>query len=357
LVGLSIYTARPTIRASRAGRALLDSLLLGGDWRMRMAVLALLIGCATAVSAAEPYHLIPGAVPLDAGPDGNTIVLDGPKGLIVFDTGRHTDHAQAILDYAKQRGRQIAAIVNSHWHLDHTTGNWDIRQAYPHVAVYASNAMEGALQTFLKDSRAQTDALLADPKTDKATRDQLERAITVTDHPKRIRPDHIVARSRRMTIAGRPLEVHLARLAATEGDIWVYDERSRTVLSGDLVVGLVPFMDTACAEGWSKALDEIAKVPFTTLIPGHGDPMTRDDFLQWRTAYNNFVSCGRSTTAEKGCIQGWLHDAAKFIPADHRGYVGGAAGYYIETRLRSSPEEQQRYCRPLSAATWHKQTS
>ena len=61
---------------------------------MRMAVLTLLIGCATAASAAEPYHLIPGAVPLDAGPDGNTIVLDAPKGLIVYDTGRHPEHAQ-----------------------------------------------------------------------------------------------------------------------------------------------------------------------------------------------------------------------------------------------------------------------
>src|SRR5947208_9872031 len=225
------------------------------------AVLALImLGACGAPATSAPYHLISGAVPLDKGPDGNTIVLDGPKGLIVYDTGRHPEHAQAILDYAKQRGRPIAAIVNSHWHLDHTTGNWDIRQAYPDVTVYASKAIEGALQTFLKDSRAQTGAMLADPKTDKATRDQLERAVEVIDHPERIRPNHIVARSGRMTIAGRPLEVHLARLAATEGDVWVYDARSRTVLSGDLVVGLVPFMDTACADGWSKALDEIAEV-------------------------------------------------------------------------------------------------
>ena len=121
----------------------------------------------------SPYHLIPGAVPLNSGPDGNTIVLNAPRGLIVFDTGRHPEHAQKILDYAKARHRPIAAIVNSHWHLDHTTGNWDIRQAYPHVAVYASNAIEGALATFLKDSRADTDKMLADPKTPASVRDQL----------------------------------------------------------------------------------------------------------------------------------------------------------------------------------------
>jgi glyoxylase-like metal-dependent hydrolase (beta-lactamase superfamily II) len=299
--------------------------------------------------AAEPYHLIPGAVPLDSGPDGNTVVLDAPQGLIVFDTGRHPEHARAILDYAKARHRPIAAVINSHWHLDHTTGNWDIRRAYRHVNVYASNAIEGALATFLKKSRADTDKMLADPKTTPAVRDQLERGIAVIDHPDRIRPNRIVTKSGRMTIAGRALDVHLARFAATEGDVWLYDPRTRTAIVGDLVVGLVPFMDTACPGGWSKALGQIAAVPFRTLIPGHGNPMTRADFATWRSAYDRFVACGRSKVPVKQCVAGWQHDAAKFIDPDHRKYVDGAAAYYIETRLRSSPVEQQRYCKPLTA--------
>src|SRR4051812_47866971 len=140
---------------------------------MRIALdLALVLLMASTARAAEPYHLIPGAVPLDQGPDGNTVILEAPQGLIVFDTGRHPEHAQAILDYAKAQHRPIAAVINSHWHLDHTTGNWDIRQAFPHVDIYASSALEGALQTFLRDSRANTDQMLADPKTSAATRDQ-----------------------------------------------------------------------------------------------------------------------------------------------------------------------------------------
>src|SRR5690349_3277318 len=110
--------------------------------------LTFLVGSGAA-SAVEPFHFIPGQVPADKGPDGNTIVLDAPKGLIVFDTGRHPEHAQAILDYAKARRRPIAAIVNSHWHLDHTTGNADIRAVYPTAPVYQSNAVNGALLTFL----------------------------------------------------------------------------------------------------------------------------------------------------------------------------------------------------------------
>ena len=178
---------------------------------------SILLTLAGAAKGAEPYHLITGAVPLDSGPDGNTIVLDGPKGLIVFDTGRHPEHAQKILDYAKARRRPIAAVVNSHWHLDHTTGDWDIRQAYPRVDVYASGALEGALATFLKNSRANTDKALTDPKTPPAVRDQLLRGRAVIDHPERIRPNQVIAKSGRMVIAGRALDVHLAKFAATEG--------------------------------------------------------------------------------------------------------------------------------------------
>jgi glyoxylase-like metal-dependent hydrolase (beta-lactamase superfamily II) len=315
---------------------------------MRAAVLTLaLLG---SVASAEPYHFIPGRVPLDwQGPDGNTTILNAPKGLIVVDTGRSPMHARAILDYAKARHRPIAAIINSHWHLDHTTGNYDIRQVYPRAEVYASTAIDGALVGFLNNGRVQGDRMLADSKTPTGQRAQMIRGRYRIDHPNTLRPTRPVVRSGRMTIAGRTLDVHLAKFAATEGDVWIYDPKTRTAVVGDLVVGIVPFMDTACAEGWSKALDAVAATPFTTLIPGHGAPMDRADFLTWRKAYNDFVACGRSSADKKQCVDGWERDAARFIDPEHRDYVRGAAEYYIDTRLRSSPDEQQKYCKPLTA--------
>jgi len=322
---------------------------------MRILVVAglMLLGCAgsSKASVPEPYHLIPGRIPLDwQGPDGNTIVLDAPKGLIVFDTGRSPQHAQAILDYAKQRHQPVAAIINSHWHLDHTTGNYDIRQVYPRAAVFASNAVDGALASFLNKSRVQVDRMLADPKTPEGEKDQALRGRFRIDHPETLRPTRPILKSGRMVIAGRTLDIHLSKFAATEGDVWLYDPKTRTAIVGDLVVGLVPFMDTACAQGWSKALDAIAEVPFKTLIPGHGPVMTRADFGTWRKAYNDFVECGQSKADKKQCIDGWEQEAAQFIDSEHRGYVRAAASYYIDTRLRSSPEEQQRYCKPLRAS-------
>jgi len=295
----------------------------------------------------EAYHLIPGSVPMDKGPDGNSIFLDAPKGLILVDTGRHPEHAQQLLDYARERGKPIAAIVNTHWHLDHTTGNADIRAVYPAAQVYATTAIEGALKSFLNKGREQAEKRIADPKTPADERAQLIRGRSRIDNPDTLRPTVPVTKSGTMKIAGRKLEVHVAPFAVTEADLWLYDPATRVAIVGDLVVDIVPFMDTACPDGWKKALEEVAATPFVTLIPGHGAPMNRAQFLQWEQAYDNFVDCGHSTRLKEECVAGWKKDAAPFIDAEHSGYVIEAATYYLDTRLRSSPEEQQKYCRPL----------
>jgi len=138
--------------------------------------------------------------------------------------------------------------------------------------------------------------------------------------------------------------VNLAPFAATEGDVWLYDSAARLVIAGDLVVAQVPFMDTACPEGWRRALDAIAATDFATLVPGHGDPMTKPQFLTWRTAFSNLLDCSGSERPRADCIAGWRRDAAAFIPAGREAMTDEYVGYYLDTRLRAAPEEQVRYC-------------
>src|SRR5262245_46731116 len=86
--------------------------------------------------SAEPI-VVPGGFEKGRQPDGNSVVFDAPDGLIVVDTGRHAAHVDAVIAEARRAGKPIAAIVNTHWHLDHTGGNAELLAAYPGAQVYA----------------------------------------------------------------------------------------------------------------------------------------------------------------------------------------------------------------------------
>ncbi len=320
---------------------------------MRKSVLPLALLLASACASAQTdgaggYDLIPGTFEPNRGPDGNSIFLEAPDGLILIDTGRHPAHRDRLLGFARERGRPIAAIVNTHWHLDHSTGNAEIRAAYPRSALYATTAVEGALVGFFPQSRASAERYLASGQATPEQRAEIARGFAAMDNADALRATRPVSDSADMTIAGRRLRVNVARFAVTEGDIWIYDPAQRLLIAGDLVVAPVPFMDTACPEGWRRALDEIAATEFVTLIPGHGQPMDRTQFLAWRSAFNNLLDCASSTRPREECIAGWQRDAGQFIAPADQARMGQMAGYYIDSRLRSAPDERQLYCRPLS---------
>jgi glyoxylase-like metal-dependent hydrolase (beta-lactamase superfamily II) len=313
------------------------------------ALVALSAACAFAPASAQTasgYHLVPGTFEPNRGPDGNSIFLDAPDGLILVDTGRHPEHRDRLLAYARERGRPIAAVINTHWHLDHSTGNGDIRAAYPQADLYASDAVDGALTGFLADSRAQAQRMLAEGQVPAPRQAEIRRFLDVMDHPETLRPTRPVTASGGMDIAGRRLQVNVARYAATAGDLWIFDPASGLLIAGDLVVAEVPFMDTACPEGWRAALETIAATPFTTLIPGHGAPMDRAAFLAWKTAYDDLLDCGASDRPREQCIAGWRADAGRFIGAGREAMIDEMTGYYLDTRLRSAPAEREKYCRP-----------
>jgi glyoxylase-like metal-dependent hydrolase (beta-lactamase superfamily II) len=306
-----------------------------------------LVGTAPSSGREAGWHLVPGSFEPGRQPDGNSVFLEAPEGLILIDTGRHPEHQAALLAYARARGKPVAAIVNTHWHLDHTGGNAELRAAYPKAAVYGSTAVEGALSGFFPKSRKSAEEFLASGQASPGQQAEIEGDFAAAEDAASLRATRPVTRSGKVRVAGRPLRLNLARFAATEGDVWVYDERSKVVVAGDLVVGPVPFFDTGCPEGWRQALGEIAAIPFVTLIPGHGEPMTRPQFFQWRAAFDNLLDCAASARTKEVCVAGWKSDAAAFIPAADR-RIDSMVGYYLDSRLRAPAEERDRYCRPLA---------
>jgi glyoxylase-like metal-dependent hydrolase (beta-lactamase superfamily II) len=300
-------------------------------------------GCAAHAPARDAFQ--PGHIDLERGPDGNTVIFDARDGLVVVDTGRHPEHARAILDHARAVGKPVAAIVNTHWHLDHTTGNRDILAAYPAASLIATNAIAGALTGFLARGRDSAAARLADPDLPADERARTERAIAAMDDRRAMVPADPIERDEEVAIAGRRFELHVAPRAATEADLWLVAPDEGVAVVGDLVVAPSPFFDTGCEEGWSRALDAIGRAEWTTLIPGHGAPMSRADFTRWRAAFDNWLACAASDRPVAACTDGWMADAAGFYSEAEAPSVRRLQDYYVGEVLRAPADKRMDYCR------------
>ena len=296
-----------------------------------------------AMPVAPELYLIPGAFPKDQQPDGNSLVVVAPQGLIVVDTGRHAAHTQQIVDFATLMNRPVVAIINTHWHLDHIGGNVMLRDKYPGVSIYASGALRDAQNGFLKDYRQQ---LLEAISTAKPGQDvsAWRTEIGLIDAGGKLAPTQIIDKTATLDVAGRKLTLHMERNAVTAGDLWIEDAGSRVVAAGDLVTLPVPFLDTACPKQWQASLDHIAAVQFTTLVPGHGKPMSPAEFAAYRSAFAVLLTCADSKQSSAACADQWLADAGTLIEADDRSRVGSMIDYYMQAALRAPAQARPKYC-------------
>ncbi len=285
---------------------------------------------------------MPGTFVPGTQPDGNSVILRAPDGLIVVDTGRHPDHARQIDQFAKSAKLPVKAVINTHWHLDHIGGNAFLREQYPDVRVYASGALREARAGFLADYRKQLEGMLQ-KAADPAAQEALRAEIRLIDLGARLEPDEVIARGGQRTIAGLLLEVGLETHSVTAGDVWLFEPKSRVLIAGDLVTLPAPFLDTACPARWQESLERLARVDFAILVPGHGQPMDRRAFDAYRTAFDGLLACARSDRPKDQCTAGWIAAAGTLVPEGERGFTRSLTDYYVGL-LRADPARIAELC-------------
>jgi glyoxylase-like metal-dependent hydrolase (beta-lactamase superfamily II) len=282
---------------------------------------------------APDTYLLPGAMLPDRGPDGNTVVVVAPSGLVVIDTGRHPWHSDGILAFARERKLPIGAIVNTHWHLDHSSGNRRLKAAHPAARVYTTRAVDRALESsgFLTRNYHAQRERPADPKASATRKEETELFFATMEASDGLRPDVPVEQSGALTLAGRTFAAHVAANAVTDADLWLFDQATGVAVIGDLVTLPAPFFETACPARWQSALDEVWATPFRIAVPGHGEPMTRTDFDVYRLAFANFRACVGTAGTAATCAAGWTTDVAPFLKTDaDRRQATEYATYYVD---------------------------
>ena len=297
------------------------------------------------IDIAPGLHLLPGRFERGRQPDGNSLLIEAPGGLIVFDTGRHAEHTQALLDWSQAHGRPLVAVINSHWHLDHLGGNALLRRAVPGLQAYASAAVAQALGGKMAQSADELRRMALDPQVDDASRAMARIDLALLDQRDRLAPDHVIEGSAQdLRLAGRALRVGVERNAVSGGDVWMLDPATGVLAAGDLVTLPVPFLDTACAPGWRAALGRIEALPFTQLVPGHGPVMSRADVARWRGAFDALLDCAASQRPPTACSAAWASGLGPLLPPAEQRRATAMLEFYFAEHLRADAAQRDRYC-------------
>jgi glyoxylase-like metal-dependent hydrolase (beta-lactamase superfamily II) len=72
----------------------------------------------------------------------------------------------------------------------------------------------------------------------------------------------------------REIQIRFLGRAHTAGDVVVYLPNEKIVCTGDMLTAALSNMSDAYVNEWATTLDELKKLDFDTVLPGHGDAFT-----------------------------------------------------------------------------------
>jgi len=101
------------------------------------------------------------------------------------------------------------------------------------------------------------------------------------------------------------VQAHYYGRGHTNGDAVIYFPAQRTIHMGDLFTvaptfpPLIDYAGGGSALEWTKTLDEVMKLDFDTVIPGHGPVSKREDIVKFRGMMEAMRNRVRSMNREK----------------------------------------------------------
>jgi glyoxylase-like metal-dependent hydrolase (beta-lactamase superfamily II) len=228
-------------------------------------VVALVLLLAAAIAAGWFYfsyqrltstELAPGVHAVFGG-GGNSLVIENGGDAVVVDP-KFPPGADRLHDWIAGNVRApIRAVVNTHYHYDHTQGN----ALYPEARKIAHRSVPQLMRSFDDDWWSA--------------------------HAGGVPTDLVDDAERRMTVGSIDLVLAHPPPAHTRGDLFVFLPRQNVVATGDLVFNTYyPFMDQP--EGGTSIPGMVGIVrrladdhPNATFVPGHGPLATAADLRRY----------------------------------------------------------------------------
>ncbi len=246
------------------------------------------------LAVTDRVHLIYKPAVTDPPFEGNVVVIEQGRGLVVVDAGGSPIAGRDVVaEIRKLSKKPVRWLIYTHYHGDHNLGAGAFRDAWPGLHILSTaktrENMTGAPMDYVKtyaksygDMAAYAATQAKDEHLPKALRDGWARTAAVGPGmvagyaDMRVYPadrtftDHFSIPDR-----AAPVEVLFLGRGNTDGDAVVWAPKQRVVASGDLVVAPIPYAAHTYPGEWIATLKKLEALDFAYLVPGHG-PMETD---------------------------------------------------------------------------------
>jgi len=234
---------------------------------------------------------------------GDVAVRVTSEGLILVDD-KYEENVADVVDKVKSvSALPVKYLLNTHHHTDHAGGDATFINTTEIIA------HRNVRENFLRNKQPGA------PR------------VTFTDQAS-------------VFLGGVEVRAYYFGRAHTNGDAVIYFPDLKVIHTGDIITEGMPVMDYnngASAVEWVKVLDEILKLDFEVVIPGHGKLLTKDRI---RSDRQKLVTMNQrmATLARKGVPLDQVFDQLKLadLAWDHTvstvAFKGGLKGYYEEMK-------------------------
>jgi cyclase len=99
-------------------------------------------------------------------------------------------------------------------------------------------------------------------------------------------PPNVTLRTNMTLYRGdREIQLRFLGRAHTAGDVVVFLPKERIVITGDMLTSALSNMSDAFVNEWVTTLDELKKLDFVAVLPGHGEAFTDRAKIDYFQAY------------------------------------------------------------------------
>jgi cyclase len=200
-----------------------------------------------------------------SGPGGNVVVLNGPDGKIVVDTFLLPAWPKLKETLDGLGNAPLKTVIDTHWHVDHTDNNANLRAAGATVLAHDN-----------------TKTRMAEPH------DSALMGLHFPASPADALPQQTFSSSKELHANGEIVMLQYFQPAHTDTDIYIHFQKANVIHMGDTFFnGFYPVIDASTGgkiSGMILAADKILPLADnnTKIVPGHGPRGNKADLTKYR---------------------------------------------------------------------------